>query len=329
MPDDKDALILDILLGAIQREIEAYDYYYKSSQSSPYPETKSLFLQLAREEKRHREILAREYQIVKRMLRKEKGGEIYLKKEEVSYFIPDEIPFRRVRSIPEVELSCLSLPTEFLGGDYFETLIIADPQKSTRHLAFLLYDIMGHGLEASSLKARIREKLENLIDVWSKDRSVLSPGSMLTRLGKDIFKDCQDSSSFVELFYALYDPQEKKITYSSAGHPPPILLSDQGDEVKVLIDTDLVMGIMEDKQYRDSQMSVKSGDILIIFSDGVVEAFDPEDQMYEEKRLIKTVQENFQLSANDIVQKTCKSIKDFTRKRPLTDELTLTIARFK
>jgi serine phosphatase RsbU (regulator of sigma subunit) len=188
---------------------------------------------------------------------------------------------------------------------------------------------MGHGLEASSLKARIREKLENLIDVWSKDRSVLSPGSMLTRLGKDIFKDCQDSSSFVELFYALYDPQEKKITYSSAGHPPPILLSDQGDEVKVLIDTDLVMGIMEDKQYRDSQMSVKSGDILIIFSDGVVEAFDPEDQMYEEKRLIKTVQENFQLSANDIVQKTCKSIKDFTRKRPLTDELTLTIARFK
>ncbi len=128
MPEKKD-IILDILTGAIQREISAYDYYYKSSESSPFPETKSLLLQLAREEKKHREILTQEYRTVKRMLQKGESRRVYLKKEEVSYFIPDEIPYRKVRTIPEIELSCVSLPSEFLGGDYFETLITPDPEK--------------------------------------------------------------------------------------------------------------------------------------------------------------------------------------------------------
>jgi len=326
MPEKKE-LILDILIGALQREINAYDYYYKSSQSSPYPETSSLLLQLAREEKKHREILVQEYQTVKRMLRKDEDERVYLKKEKVSYFIPEETNFRRAGSIPEVELSCISLPTEFLGGDYFETLIVTDPHTNINHLAFLLYDIMGHGLETTTLKARVREKFENLKDLWSKDKSILSPGAMLSRLGKEIWQDCQDFSSFVELFYALYNPVEKKITYSSAGHPPPFLLTKQGKEAKVLIDTDLVMGVVQAKEYQDNQMKVESGDILLIYSDGVVEAFNPEEKMYEEKRLIQTVQENFQLNANDIAQKVCKSIKGFTRNRPLTDELTLVIAK--
>ena len=328
MPEKKD-LILDILLGAIQREISAYDFYYKSSQSSTFPETSSLFLQLAREEKKHREILAKEYQTVKRMLLKEKPDQVYLEKEEVSYFIPEEIIPRKIRTIPELDLSCISLPTEFLGGDYFETLIVADPVKNINHLGFLLYDIMGHGLELTTLKAKIRERFENLKDVWSKDRSILSPASTLTRLGKELYPDCQKASSFVELFYARYDPLEKKITYSSAGHPPPILISNQGKEVKVLIDTDLVMGLDQTKEYRDSYMKVESGDILILYSDGVVETFNPGGEFFEEKRLIQTVQKNFQLSSIEIIQQVCKSIREFTGEKPLTDELTLVIARIK
>jgi sigma-B regulation protein RsbU (phosphoserine phosphatase) len=328
MPEKKD-LILNILLGAIQREINAYDFYYKSSQNSPFPETSSLFLQLAREEKKHREILAKEYQTVKRMLLKEKSDQVYLEKEKVSYFIPEKIIPRKVRTIPELDLSCISLPTEFLGGDYFETLIVADPVKNINHLGFLLYDIMGHGLELTTFKARIRERFENLQDVWSKDKSILSPASTLTRLGKELYPDCQKASSFIELFYARYDPLEKKITYSSAGHPPPILISNQGKEVKVLIDTDLVMGIDQTKEYRDSYMKVESGDILILFSDGVVETFNPDEEFYGEKRLVQTVQENFQLSSIEITNRICKSIREFTGEKPLTDELTLVIARIK
>jgi len=328
MPEKKD-LILDILLGAIQREIDAYDYYYKSSQNSPFPETRSLFLQLTREEKKHREILAKEYQTVKRMLLRDETSRVFLEKEKVSYFIPEKVISRKVRTIPEVDLSCISLPTEFLGGDYFETLIVSDPIKNINHLGFLLYDIMGHGLELTTLKAQIRERFENLKDLWSKDSSILSPASTLTRLGKELYPDCQKASSFIELFYARYDPLEKKITYSSAGHPPPILITNQGKEAKVLIDTDLVMGLDQTKEYRDSYMKVESGDILILYSDGVVEAFNPEEEFFEEKRLIQTVQENFQLSSLEIIQQVCKSIREFTGEKPLTDELTLVIARIK
>ena len=328
MPEKKD-IILDILIGAIQREISAYDFYYKSSESSPFPETKSLLLQLAREEKKHRDILTQEYRTVKRMLQKGESGRVYLKKEEVSYFIPDEIPYRKVRTIPEVELTCVSLPSEFLGGDYFETLIVPDPGKNINHLSFLLYDIMGHGLEQTALKAKIRDRFENLKDIWSKDQSILSPGAILSRLGKEIWKDCQDVESFVELFYAIYNPEEKKITYASAGHPPPILITSQGKEVKVLTDTDLVMGLVQSKEYRDSYMPVEPDDILILYTDGVVEPFNPEEEFYEEKRLIKTVQENFQLKPDQIVQKVLESIKEFTRNKPLTDELNLVVARIK
>jgi len=216
-----------------------------------------------------------------------------------------------------------------LGGDYFETLITPDPDKNIDHLSFLLYDIMGHGLEQTTLKAKIRDKFESLRDVWSKDQSILSPAAMLTRLGKEIWKDCQDVESFVELFYAIYNSEEKKITYSSAGHPPPILITSQGKEVKVLLDTDLVMGLVQSKEYRDSYMSVEPDDILILYTDGVVEPFNPQEEFYEEKRLIRTVQDNFQLKPDQIIQDVLKSIKEFTRDRPLTDELTLVIARMK
>jgi len=263
------------------------------------------------------------------MLQKKESKRVYLKKDEVSYFIPDEIPYRKLRSIPEVELSSVSLPSEFLGGDYFETLIVPDPEKNVNHLSFLLYDIMGHGLEQTNLKAKIRDKFENLRDVWSKDKSILSPAAILSRLGKEIWKDCQDISSFVELFYAIYNPVERKITYASAGHPPPILITSQGKEVKALLDTDLVMGLIQSKEYRDSFMPVEPGDILILYTDGVVEAFNPQEEFYEEKRLIKTVQENFQLKPDQIVQNVLKSIKEFTRNRPLTDELNLAIVRMK
>ncbi len=328
MPDRKDN-ILDILIAAIQREVSAYDFYYKSSESSPFPETKSLLLQLAREEKKHRDILTQEYRTVKRMLQKGESRKVYFKKEEVSYFVPDEIPFRKVRSIPEVELACVSLPSEFLGGDYFETLIIPHPEKDVNHLSFLLYDIMGHGLNQTSLKAKIRDKFEILKDVWSRDKSILSPAAMLSRLGIEIWKDCQESESFVELFYAIYDPEQRKITYSSAGHPPPFLVTSQGQGIKVLTDTDLVMGLVQSKEYRDSYMPVEPGDVLALYTDGAVEALDPDGEFYDEKRLIKTVQENSHLNSEQIVQNVLKSIKEFTRNKPLEDELNLVIARIK
>ncbi|HVP35741.1 MAG TPA: SpoIIE family protein phosphatase [Terriglobales bacterium] len=328
MPEKKD-VILNILIGAIQREISAYDYYYKSSQTSPFPETSSLLLQLAREEKKHREILTQEYQTVKRMLKKGERGKVFLNKEEVSYFIPDDVPFRKVRTIPELEIACVSLPSEFLGGDYFETLILPDPEKKIDHLSFLLYDVMGHGLEQTTLKAKIRDKFESLKDTWSKDQSILSPAALLSRLGKEVWKDCQDTESFVELFYAIYNPVEKKITYASAGHPPPILLASQGREVKVLTDTDLVIGLVQSKEYRDSFIQVETGDVLVLYTDGVVEALNPEEEFYEEKRLIKTIQENSQLKPDQIVQKVLKSIKEFTRSNPLTDELNLVVAKMK
>ena len=82
----KDELILKLLLNAIQKEIDAYNYYIEASESSPYAETKSLLLQLAGEERKHRQLLLREYRTVQEMLKKSKNRASYLSKDKVCHF---------------------------------------------------------------------------------------------------------------------------------------------------------------------------------------------------------------------------------------------------
>ena len=115
MEENRD--FFNILIEAIRRETEAFNYYYNASENSPSSETRSLLLQLAEEERKHRTILLQEFQNLKR-LKSGVNKEVLLKEEKVSFHVPEKPSFKRVQSLKSIDLAVVSLPTEFIGGDF-------------------------------------------------------------------------------------------------------------------------------------------------------------------------------------------------------------------
>ncbi|KPL05505.1 MAG: hypothetical protein AMJ73_00480 [candidate division Zixibacteria bacterium SM1_73] len=316
---------LDILIGAIRRETEAFNYYYAASEKSPSVDSKALLIQLAEEERRHRIILVREFQKLKRLLSPDKEKDTFLEKDRVSYRIPDEPVFKRSQTIKGVDLAVISLPTEFIGGDYFESFPIDE-----KRVGLLIFDVMGHGIEATQLKSKVKVALGKLKELYLEkgvNLERLNPAEVLTHLNQKLAEECWKLSSFVSLFYTVLDLSKERLIYSSAGHEPPVLLGE--DKFHQLIEADLLMGIDKDKVYGENTMEIHPCDVLLMFTDGIVETLNSKSEEFSRKNLIKVVEENRNLNSSKIVQKILRYLKDFLKGAPLTDEFTLALAKIK
>lgn len=313
----------EILMGAIRRESEAFNYYLGASANSPSAGTKSLLLQLAEEERRHRTILLQEYRNLKKLMSGDEEG-VSLEKEGVSYHLPEKPELKRAQALKSLDMAVVSLPTEFIGGDFFDTFIIKGQEK----MGLFIFDVMGHGLTATELKAQVRVEWDKLKELYlGKDAPslLLSPASVITHLNQHLFQECQRHLSFLSLFYAVLDSSRNELTYASAGHEPPLLFGERG--YSQLTEGDLLLCIDEGTAYRETTVEIQPGDILVMFTDGVVESMNADEEEFSVKNLIRTVGENKTGNASQIVGQVLVDLKDFMGGKPVTDEFTLAVVK--
>ncbi|MGB8658528.1 MAG: SpoIIE family protein phosphatase [Candidatus Zixiibacteriota bacterium] len=319
----ESAEFFDILIQAIRKETEAFNYYYDASDKSPSAESRSLLIQLAEEERKHRTILVQEYQNLKKLLSGE-SKEDFLEKERISFRIPEEPAFKRVQTLKEMDLAAVRMPTEFAGGDFFDTFILRDEGK----MGLLIFDVMGHGLETTELKSAAAMRWGKLkeLDLEKGAHSLLcSPSSVVTLLNGLLWDECQRLASFLTLFYALVDLPKHRLIYASAGHEPPLLSTKTG--YRQLLEADLIIGIDKEKTYAEESLEIQTGDVLILFTDGVVESLNPRDEEFGRKNLIRVVEESKDLNAAEIAKRVLAALRDFVLGLPLTDEFTLAVAK--
>jgi len=155
----------------------------------------------------------------------------------------------------------------------------------------------------------------------------LSPAVLVTQLNQKLTEECEKLSSFVSLFYSVLDLSKKRLIYSSAGHEPPMVL--RKAELHQLIEGDLLMGIDKEKVYGENIIEIQPDDILLMFTDGIVETLNSRNEEFSRKNLVEVVEENMHLSSSEIIKKLLSSLKDFLKETPLTDEFTLALAKIK
>jgi len=326
----KSDLILDILLKAIRKEIDAYTTYVKASESSPFPETKSLLAQLAEEERKHRDLLLREYRTLRGMLQKSKPRESYLTEVKVQYRLPAELPFKPLPTIPGIDLAAISLPTEFMGGDYLEVFPFSSGDEGLDSIGIALGDIMGHGLEAARLKGLIKSTFARLIDSSQKGEQIEkadNTASLIEHLNRLLWEPCRKADSYISLFYCVLNPSNKRLTYTSAGQLPPILLTDKGSKYITLTNTQLVIGILQQVDYSQTEVPLQKDDVLMLYSDGVTEARDKKREEFGIQRLVALLSKRYNLTSEAIIQQICQGLAYFLRDKPLQDELTIAVAK--
>ena len=212
------------------------------------------------------------------------------------------------------DLAGKSIPAQMVGGDYFDFIAMG-----ADHLAVCLGDVSGKGLGAALLMANLQATLrgQSLHEIPVKDR--------LTRSNELLYRST-DPEKFATLFYGVLDLQHHTLTFSNAGHENPFLFKRGGDVLR-LVTGGTVLGVLDQFPYEEEVVPVDPGDVLVVFSDGITEAFDLEDQQFGERRLEEVIRSCMPEPAEAIIGKIVAAVREYAGDAPQADDLTLVVMK--
>ncbi len=219
-----------------------------------------------------------------------------------------------------VDLATEYTPAEQVGGDFYD----AFPAKNAG-TALVMGDVSGKGVPAALLMGVIHGAVRS--SVWTESPSLHELKSQeLNRL----LCDRASRERFASMFWCYHDPAAHSLSFVNAGHCPPLLVRRNGGEVEMssLQVGGPVLGILPEAGYEQAKVEVSAGDILVMYSDGLVEAANSCDEEYGEDRLREVLATVIEESAGEIRQAILKSLAAFTGAEKLRDDLTIVVARF-
>jgi phosphoserine phosphatase RsbU/P len=196
--------------------------------------------------------------------------------------LPKNLP-----TIPNHDVAALTQPVRFVGGDYYNVVRIDD-----ENTAFCIADVAGKGMAAALLMSSLQAALQPLIGEG------LPPRELCQRLNR-VLCELMPTGKFISLFYGVLNHTERRLTYCNAGHNPPLLTRADGNSAE-LHSTGAVLGQFPDWNYEQADLQMKSGDILVIFTDGLVEACNARQELFGEERLVGILRENRGSSAKNV-----------------------------
>ncbi len=218
---------------------------------------------------------------------------------------------------PEVagaDLAGYNAACRTVGGDYYDFFTYPNGR-----VAMVLGDVSGKGMPASLMMMGLQARVQVLAD------EPQNLAATINRLNKITCKNCP-SNRFITFFIALLDPATGELVYCSAGHNPPFIVRADGS-VTSLEGGGPPLGILSMANYSEYRAKVEPGDSLAIYSDGVTEATNAEQEEFGEERFADVLAANRQKSATEIVGAVTKALTDFAAGSPPADDITLMVAR--
>jgi serine phosphatase RsbU (regulator of sigma subunit)/pSer/pThr/pTyr-binding forkhead associated (FHA) protein len=220
----------------------------------------------------------------------------------------------RSPEIPGIDLAGHNAACRTVGGDYYDFLIYPEGR-----VGLVLGDVAGKGMPAAMLMANLQARVQ----VLSEDPSDIA--GLVWRLDRSISSNCP-SNRFITLFFGVLDSTSGEIAYTNAGHNPPLLIR-ANSSIETLTGGGTVLGMLPELGYEQKTARLEPGDMLAIFSDGVTEAVNPDDDEFGEERLARLLVENAEKSSRELVDLVNASLDEFCAGAPPADDITLVIAR--
>jgi sigma-B regulation protein RsbU (phosphoserine phosphatase) len=140
---------------------------------------------------------------------------------------------------------------------------------------------------------------------------------------------CRDSTSgmFVTLFYAVLNTRWKRLRYVNAGHNPPLLFRKGSEDVIQLKAKGIALGVAHDIDLQEASIDLISGDILVLYTDGITEAINDQEEAFGLERLIRIIRSHGELSAKNLIDKIQGEVMSFAGNQPQFDDITLMVLK--
>lgn len=229
-----------------------------------------------------------------------------------------------------IELVALSEPARMASGDYFDYLRLAD-----NRVVFAIGDVAGKGISAALLMASIQSTMRaqlrpylpvppESVEPWSGPREELSTAVLVSRLNQQIHQ-FTSPSKFATFFLGVYDDRDGILRYTNAGHPPPLLVRN-GAISRLNVDG-LVVGAFAFATYEESALRLETGDILLLYTDGITESENEYGEEYGEARLHALLLANCEKDARELSDIIVRAVRDWAGVAEQSDDITLVIVK--
>ena len=211
----------------------------------------------------------------------------------------------------EMDLFATLEPAREVGGDLYDFFLLDED-----HLFFLVGDVSGKGVPAALFMAVTKTLMKGIAE------QSLEPSEVLAKVNNEL---CQgnESSMFVTLFCGQLNLRDGSLRYSNAGHNPPLLL-ERGRAPRWLpLPPGLVLGVVEDMAFETRQRTLRPGDKLLVYTDGVTEAMSPDRELYSDERLLEEARDRASAEPQALVAGILETVRGFSDSEPQTDDITL------
>lgn len=222
------------------------------------------------------------------------------------------------QEIPQMDgyvFAATAIPARYVGGDFYDFVRKNDVCNVT------LADISGKGIPAAMLTSTARTLIRAAMKYESQ------PALVLSNMQDAIYPDLSHAEMFGTFFAASLDPKTATLTYANAGHTETIWWQHKNQRIERLPATALPIGIIPNNEIVQKEILLCPGDILVFYSDGITETFNPQDELFGVDRLMEIVRKNEDDLAHTLAQRILTEVDGFANGAPLVDDLTLVVLK--
>ncbi len=241
-------------------------------------------------------------------------GELSVARDIQMSLVPKTFPPAPVRE--EFSLYATLEPAREVGGDLYDFYFVEN-----NRLFFMIGDVSGKGVPAALFMAVTRTVMKARMQ--PADAGL---GRIVSNVNKTLCEG-NDASMFVTAFCGFLDILTGKVTYINAGHNPPAIVRSDGSVSFMKISANVPLGVLDDMVYEEAHLQLQPGDTIVLYTDGVTEAVNRQQEFFTDARLLRILEGVHQMTAQGIVEKTLSAVQNFASGAPPADDITLLALR--
>jgi len=240
--------------------------------------------------------------------------ELRIARDVQQSFLPVETP-----RLKNLDLAAICKPAYETGGDYYDFIQLDD-----HRIAVTIGDVSGKGIQAAFYMTFIKGILHSLC------REFDSPAEILKKVNR-LFYDNAQRGTFISLVYGIIDLNKRTFCFARAGHNPILKVGGTNANVEELKPKGIGIGLSKDRfdeNLEEVELSIEDNNVLVLYTDGIVEAMSESENFYGTKRLNTMIKRNARKSAKEMLDLLAQDVRSFTGKAKQHDDMTIMVMKF-
>jgi len=242
-------------------------------------------------------------------------SELTIAREVQKELFPKDVPYTRT-----LELKGVCSPARMVSGDYYDFMALGEES-----LAFAIGDVAGKGISAALLMATIQSTMRTQLGANNgASPRLLSTAKLVATLNRQLYANTS-LEKYATFYFALYHEATHSLTYTNAGHLSPMLL--RSGELRMLESTGTVVGAFPLARYEERTVELEHGDLLVAYTDGIVEPENAYGEMFGEEQLKEFVSKYAHADSSELIARTMEAVIEWTGSSELQDDMTMVVVR--